>query len=416
MTTTKEFKHGKPHPDGKGWVCACETRLDYKVNQSCSECSLWNPQLRQDEIQEIVDLDSDWMDNPPPKPTVQEKTPKQKAQYLTRRIKTSLDTWLATGDELGKLVVEARDTEAWKTMEYRSWTAYVEAEFPQSRQHIYKVIDRFQVVMALEEATGEENNSSVARATTFREAQAIKPNLDIATADLRVRIADGTDPGEAFKAIVEEYGRPDYEEIQAPVEDPVGDSGQDSRPAPEEEKPPTPDDENKPEPVADPPVGSKSKSTKGLTGNKEHTTASRVPAKPTPKSHSYPTWVSTHIEPLNGFKYIDHSTTIKLVELKCNSVEVDVEEMAKDFAAYWSEGQIRHGWADPMSTLKNPRVLNIRIARMKRQHGGSSSEVPCNKCGGSGWLKVAPGGPDDGKDEYEQEADRREREQEEHHD
>lgn len=68
------------------------------------------------------------------------------ARRLTERIKkASSDLW--------RLLKESHDKEAWRTLGYESWIAYVEVECGLAKSHAYRLLRHASVVSALESAT-----------------------------------------------------------------------------------------------------------------------------------------------------------------------------------------------------------------------------------------------------------------------
>ena len=56
------------------------------------------------------------------------------AEEVTVRIQRS-------GEEFGDLLFEAHEGEAWKFLGFKSWSEYVGAKFPFTRQHSYKLLE-----------------------------------------------------------------------------------------------------------------------------------------------------------------------------------------------------------------------------------------------------------------------------------
>src|SRR5690606_38125627 len=73
------------------------------------------------------------------------------AQDLTRRIKHA-------ADNLWELLLEAWNSKAHISMGYRSWNAYVDAEFDFSRQQSYRLVNQGQVIKQLREAASLSPN------------------------------------------------------------------------------------------------------------------------------------------------------------------------------------------------------------------------------------------------------------------
>lgn len=73
-------------------------------------------------------------------------TPVQ-ARRITDRIRKSTDT-------LAELVLEAHDREAWRALEYASWTAYVQGEFDVSVGHSGRLLWQARAIKQISAATG----------------------------------------------------------------------------------------------------------------------------------------------------------------------------------------------------------------------------------------------------------------------
>jgi hypothetical protein len=86
--------------------------------------------------------------------------------------RTLTDNIKQLGGEIGEMLLEAHDSEAWRALDYKSWKAYCEAEFDFSRQRGYQLIRQAKVNRALAEAGSETR-------VTDREARAIRqPEVD----------------------------------------------------------------------------------------------------------------------------------------------------------------------------------------------------------------------------------------------
>ncbi|MCR4375942.1 MAG: hypothetical protein NUW22_13950 [Acidobacteria bacterium] len=59
------------------------------------------------------------------------------AERITKRIRKA-------GEDFGALLLEAHDGKAWRLRGFKSWAAYVDAEFEFTRQHSYKLIGQEQ--------------------------------------------------------------------------------------------------------------------------------------------------------------------------------------------------------------------------------------------------------------------------------
>lgn len=86
------------------------------------------------------------------------------ANQITAAIKTA-------GENLSNLLLEAHDREVWRAKGYRSWSAYIEAEFDFNRSHSYRLLNQAKVNQKLE-ASGSPLR------VTEREARDLSPTGD----------------------------------------------------------------------------------------------------------------------------------------------------------------------------------------------------------------------------------------------
>ena len=121
----------------------------------------------------------------------------ERAAQLTERIKTSVE-------ELWELIAEAHDRKAWKALGYESWKGYVTKEFAMSEQHSYRLLNQGQVIKALSDAT----NTRVSPDLSHREVGRIKPRLQEVTDAVEAKVADGMDPKEAIREVVDKLDEP----------------------------------------------------------------------------------------------------------------------------------------------------------------------------------------------------------------
>ena len=73
---------------------------------------------------------------------------KTEARSITERIRSSVD-------DLAGLLDEAHGREAWRSLGYKSWGAYIDGEFDFSRRHSYRLLEQAKAMRQIEEATGE---------------------------------------------------------------------------------------------------------------------------------------------------------------------------------------------------------------------------------------------------------------------
>lgn len=93
---------------------------------------------------------------------------REQAERLTKRIQ-------AAADDLWTLLLEAWNRKAHVAMGYKTWTAYVEAEFDFSRRQSYRLIHQGQVTKQLREAAGVTHGSQIA--VTEREARDLAAHM-----------------------------------------------------------------------------------------------------------------------------------------------------------------------------------------------------------------------------------------------
>lgn len=94
------------------------------------------------------------------------------ARTLTENIKE-------VGGELSAMLLEAHDGHAWAALGYRSWKAYVEAEFEFNRQHSYRLLNQARVNRTLEAAGSETRVNE-------REARDLSPTGDTSVIEQQV--------------------------------------------------------------------------------------------------------------------------------------------------------------------------------------------------------------------------------------
>ena len=132
---------------------------------------------------------------------------KEEASRLTERIKSSVEA-------LWQLIVEAHDRQAWKALGYESWKGYVKAEFKMSESRSYRLLDQGKVIKALEAATGNSpTGESVAKDITEREARRIKPRLKQVAEAVEAKVAEGVEPHQVVREVVDKLDEPVTEPI-----------------------------------------------------------------------------------------------------------------------------------------------------------------------------------------------------------
>ena len=121
----------------------------------------------------------------------------EQAARLTERIKSSIDN-------LWELIVEAHDGQAWKALGYESWRGYITTEFKMSYSRSYQLLNQGKVIKALANATPESTTVDISE----REARRIKPRLQKVTEAVEAKVADGMEPKEAIREVVDKLDEP----------------------------------------------------------------------------------------------------------------------------------------------------------------------------------------------------------------
>jgi hypothetical protein len=124
----------------------------------------------------------------------------EQAARLTERIKSSIDN-------LWELIVEAHDGKAWQALGYESWKGYVTKEFKMSERRSYQLLDQGRVVKALTVAAAP-TEPRFSPGISERQARRIKPRLQEVTDAVEAKVADGMDPKEAIREVVDKLDEP----------------------------------------------------------------------------------------------------------------------------------------------------------------------------------------------------------------
>lgn len=119
------------------------------------------------------------------------------AQRLTKQIK-------AAADNLWELLLEAWNSKAYVSLGYKSWSAYVDAEFDFNRAHSYRLVNQGQVIKQLREAAkvspvGDNFDVRVSE----REARDIAPVMPEVIEQVQEQVAAGVPAQEAVRVAVE---------------------------------------------------------------------------------------------------------------------------------------------------------------------------------------------------------------------
>ncbi|WP_156465074.1 hypothetical protein [Mesorhizobium sp. Root552] len=112
---------------------------------------------------------------------------KAEATQLTRKIKTAVnDVWA--------LLVRAREGKAWKALKYSTWEDYVKTEFGMSRRRAGQLLEKGEVVEAIEVVTGKSGN---AFPLSKRDVDALKDDLPTAASTIKAKVEAGENPEKA---------------------------------------------------------------------------------------------------------------------------------------------------------------------------------------------------------------------------
>ncbi len=129
------------------------------------------------------------------------------ARALTATIRAGLDNLV----DLAALLLQARETEAWSVLGYKSWDAYVGAEFGKSRGAAYRLITQAKVTNAL--VSGGKPRARDPKAlpgppVSARQAAILAPVLAEATVEINELIADGVPEKVAVATVTAAHQRP----------------------------------------------------------------------------------------------------------------------------------------------------------------------------------------------------------------
>lgn len=117
---------------------------------------------------------------------------KGEAKALTDRIRQAVDN-------LHELVMRARDGKAWKALGYTTWDDYVQTEFGMSKRRADQLLEKAEVLGAIEDVTGKMGN---AFPISKRDVDAVKEDLPAVAAEIKTRIAAGEEPNKAASETV----------------------------------------------------------------------------------------------------------------------------------------------------------------------------------------------------------------------
>jgi hypothetical protein len=130
---------------------------------------------------------------------------KEEAAQITERIHQSVES-------VWDLITEAYERQAWKALGYESWKGYVTREFKMSERRSYQIIDRGKVIKALTEAASP-TEQLFSPDISEGKARKIKPRLEEVTAAVEEKVAEGVEPHEAIREVVDKLDEPVLEPI-----------------------------------------------------------------------------------------------------------------------------------------------------------------------------------------------------------
>lgn len=119
---------------------------------------------------------------------------KAQARKLTDKIKSA-------ADQLWSLLLEAHEGGAWKALGYKTWEAYIGAEFDMSRRQSYNLLDQGRIIREIESAAGARVHDRAQ--ITVAKAQTIKPVIEEVTQEIRAKVAAGADPVQTTYEVIE---------------------------------------------------------------------------------------------------------------------------------------------------------------------------------------------------------------------
>ncbi len=96
-------------------------------------------------------------------------------------------------------ITEAHDRQAWKALGYESWKGYITKEFKMSKKHSYRLLNQGHVIKALSDAT----DTRVGPELSHRQVERIKPRLVEVTETIEEKVAEGMEPREAIREVVD---------------------------------------------------------------------------------------------------------------------------------------------------------------------------------------------------------------------
>lgn len=117
------------------------------------------------------------------------------AREITERIRRATD-------DLYTLLLEVYETEVYKHLGYKTWTAYIDGEFEFNRQHSYRLLTQARVVKMIRAGLSPSGDTRDAIHITEAAARDIAPLVGEVIDTARDRVAAGETPREAVRAAV----------------------------------------------------------------------------------------------------------------------------------------------------------------------------------------------------------------------
>lgn len=299
----------------------------------------------------------------------------KEAQEIDKGIEDSLNVWIESGESLSTWLILANEKEIWATLGYRSKTDYFSTRFPQSRRHIYRMLQKIAAEGDLKAITGEDIS------LTFREAKAL--SSPEAQEQVKTAIEEGADPQEAVKQATKSLPRkPDPN-----VTDPNQEYEESKQTENESTKPELPEQTEELEQNANTPTGS----IYIDSSNKETRDDNNTPQSEKPKaSHVYPPDFEGTVARLPGFVRRAYPR-ITDVEAACHEAGVEPKDLYERFCDFYRGSHSKYGWTDPGKAFFNNYHRTLAQIRRDQQPQQPPKDV-CSHCGvgyvpGVGYMK-----------------------------
>ena len=124
------------------------------------------------------------------------KSDREYAEKLTKQIRDA-------AEDLWSLLLQAWETKAYASLGYKTWGAYVDAEFDFKRRHSYRLINQGNVIKQLREAAGVSHGTHVY--VSEREARNLEHVVEEAAEEVRQSVASGVPAVDAVRLVVEAH-------------------------------------------------------------------------------------------------------------------------------------------------------------------------------------------------------------------